>query len=162
MAKLIAIASLLAMVSSTSAHAAEDAPEIPDAVLVAAEKASVDPVDLMGAVLTTKLEPMEYLYQVGELQRPPPDGWPIGGALGQRIFCIESIESHHGQAMYNHTPVWNGEHAQGWLGFLPSTAARWGAQIGNRASEWAGAARIIAQGERFARGQFYGLGAGIC
>jgi hypothetical protein len=85
-------------------------------------------------------------------------GWPISGALGQRIYCIEGIESTHGRWMYNPTS-WAGEHAQGWLGFLPSTARRWGAIIGNRASEWDAAARMIAAG---AGRQFYGVGAGIC
>lgn len=90
------------------------------------------------------------------------DDWPIGGDLGQRIFCVEGIESRHGMAMWNPQPIWNGEHAGGWLGYLPSTAWRWGVQIGDRASEWQGAANIFAQGERFARTQFYGVGAGLC
>lgn len=138
--------------------------EIPDEVASAADDASVDPLDLFGAVVTTNMEPREYLYAVGELQRPlpvNPFGWPIGGGLGQRIYCVEGIESHHGVAMYNPISV-SGEHAQGWLGYLPSTARHWGVQIGNRASEWAGAAQILAQGERFARTQFYGIGAGLC
>jgi hypothetical protein len=85
-------------------------------------------------------------------------GWPLGGALGQRIYCVEAIESHHGAAMWNPTP-WYGEHAQGWLGWLPSTARRWGVVIGSRASEWAGAARMIAAG---AGGQFFGIAVGRC
>ena len=93
MAKFIAIASLLAMVSSSTAHAAEDSPEIPDAVLAAAEKASVSPADLLGATITTGLEPLEYLYQTDELQRPerPPPG--LVGAVAQ-ADCLIQKESH--------------------------------------------------------------------
>lgn len=93
---------------------------------------------------------------------PVQSGMPFGGAMGNRIYCIEAIESHHSAAprdQYNPTPVWNGEHAQGWLGFLPSTAQHWGAQIGNRASEWAAAARMILAG---AGGQFAGIAWGRC
>lgn len=80
----------------------------------------------------------------------------------ERIWCIEGVESAHGLYMWNSTPVWNGEHAQGWLGWLPSTARRWGVVIGDRDSEWAGAARILDQGERFARTQFAGVAMGWC
>jgi hypothetical protein len=86
-------------------------------------------------------------------------GWPIGGALGQRIYCVEGMESTHGRFMYNRTPVWNGEHAQGYLGFLPSTARAWGVVIGDRASEWNGAARMIRSG---AGAQFAGIAWGRC
>jgi hypothetical protein len=87
-----------------------------------------------------------------------PD-WPIGGALGQRIYCVEGMESTHGRFMYNRTPVWNGEHAQGYLGFLPSTARAWGVVIGDRASEWNGAARMIRSG---VGAQFAGIAWGRC
>jgi len=94
----------------------------------------------------------------GALTSPGGSDWPIGGALGQRLFCVEGIESHHGQAMWNPTPIGH-EHASGWLGFLPSTAARWGADIGNRSSEWNAAARMLAAGHGR---EFYGVGAGLC
>lgn len=127
-----------------------------------AEEVGISAWDLQGAVNTTGLEPREYLYEVGELARSTPPApvcdWPICGALGQRIWCIEGIESAHGAAMYN--PVsWRGEHAQGWLGWLPSTAARWGAQIGNRWSEWMAAVAMLQRG---AGSQFFGVAAGIC
>jgi hypothetical protein len=141
--------------------------------IAAANDARVDLYDLLGAVNTTGLGPREYLIAVGELAplistapsvapEANPQGWPFGGPIAQRIYCVESIESRHGAAMYNPTPVWNGEHAQGWLGYLPSTALRWGVQIGSRASEWSGAARIFSQGEAFARTQFAGVGQGRC
>jgi hypothetical protein len=129
-----------------------------DTAAVAAQ-AGVDPIDLQGAVFTTGLPPLEYLYATGELERPAPFcGWPICGALGQRIWCVEGIESHHGAAMYNPMP-WHGEHAQGYLGWLPSTATRWGVTIGNRGSEWDGARKMLLAG---AGGQFFGVATGIC
>jgi hypothetical protein len=136
-----------------------------DETIAAADEADVDALDLQGAVNTTGLEPRAYLVAVGELSPPwiplpnlVSPGWPIGGALGQRIFCVEAIESSHGRFMFNPTP-WYGEHAQGWLGWLPSTARRWGVVIGDRASEWAGAARMLQAG---AGSQFYGVAVGRC
>lgn len=88
--------------------------------------------------------------------------WPIGGALGARIFCVEGMESAHGRYMWNPQgwpPPYYREHAQGWLGWLPSTARTWGVTIGDRASEWAGAARMIAAG---AGSQFAGIAWGRC
>jgi hypothetical protein len=125
----------------------------------AADEAGVSVVDLAGALSTTGLDARSYLIAVGELAAPRPVcGWPICGPLGQRIYCVEAIESHHGAEMYNPTP-WHGEHAQGFLGWLPSTARRWGVVIGNRASEWDAAARMVAAG---AGRQFYGIAAGLC
>jgi hypothetical protein len=136
----------------------------PEEVAAVADEAGVSTELLMGAVNTTNLDPREYLYAVGELARPArtvassPAGWPIGGALGQRIYCIEGIESTHGRSMFNPTP-WAGQHAQGWLGWLPSTAASVGVRIGDRVSEWQGAALMLARG----RGrEFYGVQTGMC
>lgn len=138
--------------------------------IAAAAEAGVDALDLQGAVNTTGLEPREYLIAVGDLAPSASPqtgivsntGWPFVGAIAQRIYCVEGIESSHGRALYNPTP-WHGEHAQGWLGWLPSTARAWGAVIGNRASEWAAAARMFATLTPQALGrQFYGVGAGIC
>lgn len=130
--------------------------------IAVADEVGISAWDLQGASNSTGLEPRDYLYQVGELTRPMPPivacSWPICGALGQRIWCIEGIESHHGIALYNPVP-WRGEHAQGWLGWLPSTAARWGAQIGNRWSEWLAAAAMLQRG---AGSQFFGVATGRC
>jgi hypothetical protein len=152
---------LVVLVMATTARAQV---AIPDDVAAVADEAGVDALHLLGAVNTTNLDPREYLYGVGELARPArivaisPAGWPIGGALGQRIYCIEGIESTHGRSMFNPTP-WAGQHAQGWLGWLPSTAASVGVRIGDRVSEWQGAALMLAHG----RGrEFYGVQAGIC
>jgi hypothetical protein len=77
---------------------------------------------------------------------PPPPEWPIGGALGQRLWCIEGFESNHSGLAVNRSSG-----ARGWLQWLPGTARAWGVVIGDRASEWTAAARIAAQGERFFR-----------
>jgi len=74
---------------------------------------------------------------------------PIGGALGQRIYCIEGYESGHSGVAYNRRSG-----AAGWLQWLPRTASTWGVVIGDRQSEWQGAAAIAAQGERFFRSQW--------
>lgn len=166
MAKAITAAVMLLTMAARPAFA-EDI-QVPDDVQQAADKAGVDSIDLLGALNTTKLDADTYLCMVGEGPCPKPTfvsvgtcGWPICGAMGQRIYCIEGIESHHGAPgwMYNPTPVWDGEHAQGFLGYLPSTARTWGVVIGNRASEWDGASRMISSG---AGKQFAGILMGIC
>lgn len=139
-----------------------------------AEQTGTDPLAVQGALNSVRevypgLSAEQYLASDGLLNlpdnpppdvMPPPCGWPICGALGQRLYCIEAIESRHGQAMFNAVPWgrWS-EHAQGWLGWLPSTARSVGAVIGNRWSEWQGAARMLALG----RGrEFFGVAAGRC
>jgi hypothetical protein len=149
-----------------------------DETVAAATEAGLDPMLVQGAVNSQPgLDARAYLQGIGLLPtvplsasplgaavagdgRPTVSGsdWPIGGALGQRIWCIEGIESRHGQAMYNPTPVGR-EHAQGYLGWLPSTAASVGVTIGNRWSEWQGAATMLARG----RGrEFAGVAWGVC
>jgi len=136
-----------------------------EATVDAAADAGVDALEIQGASNTTGLEPRDYLYSVGELARPvpPPEpGWPFGGALAQRIFCVEAIESGHGRWMWNPVGLWYGnhvEHASGFLGFMPSTARRWGALIGDRASEWRAAASMIHAG---AGAAFFGIATGRC
>jgi len=163
MAKLIASSALvLALISSTSIAQADEAS---DAV---ADEAGVNPFELADALATLRANGIEvsaeqYLCDADDWHCPAPPvisscGWPICGLLGQRIYCVEGIESNHGRAMYNPVPVGR-EHAQGWLGFLPSTAARWGVTIGSRASEWSGAARMIGAG---AGAQFAGIAWGRC
>lgn len=157
------IAALFLLPSETRADTPP--PTVHPDVQAWSDYALVDALDLQGAVNTTGLSPEDYLVMVGHVIRtaPPPaptNQLPIGGALGNRIYCIERIESNHGLHMYNPIPVGrSGEHAQGWLGYLPSTARSVNVTIGNRQSEWNGAALMIAQG----RGrEFYGIGAGIC
>lgn len=145
-------------------------PEFLDELVDVAAEAGVDPTDLLGAANSTGLSPRDFLIAAGELAVPPPPippvsarggsgcEWPICGALGRRIYCVEGIGSTLGLHMYNPQP-WYGQHAQGWLGFLPSTARRWGVAIGNRWSEWSGAASMMAAGQGR---QFYGIAAGIC
>ena len=136
-----------------------------DELTDAADEAGVSAVDLEGALVSLHeagidISAHDYLF-------PPPVaiapviaacGWPICGALGQRIWCIEGIESRHGEAMWNPT-AWHGEHASGWLGFLPSTARSVGVMIGNRRSEWQGAAFMLAHGRGL---EFFGVASGRC
>jgi hypothetical protein len=142
-----------------------------DDTIAAADEAGVSAIDLQGALNTTHMDARTYLCVADGLLCPAVSpavlpaascGWPICGALGQRLWCIEAIESAHGRFMWNPVGLWYGnhvEHAQGWLGFMPTTAATWGAQIGNRASEWAAAARMIAAGRGSA---FAGIATGRC
>lgn len=93
-----------------------------------------------------------------ELIRPEiNEGWPIGGALGSRLYCIEGHESRHSGTALNRSSG-----ARGWLQWLPSTARQWGVVIGDRHSEWNAAARIHALGERFFRSQWVPLQLGLC
>lgn len=85
------------------------------------------------------------------------EGWPIGGALGRRLYCIEEHESRHFGGARNRSSG-----ASGWLQWLPSTARQWGVVIGDRHSEWNAAARIAALGERFFRSQWVPLQLGLC
>jgi hypothetical protein len=148
---------------------AEESPSA-ETIMLAAE-AGISAWDLAGAANTTGLSSAEYLAHVDEwiaVGEPPntdgglAHGWPIGGALGQRLWCVESMESGHGRWMWNPVGLWYGnhiEHAAGWLGFMPSTARAWGAVIGDRVSEWAAAARMIAAGYGAA---FAGIAWGRC
>lgn len=166
MARLIVATALLLAGSRATTTYADEA--ITDDVASLALEADLEPMLLQGAVnaqhLDTEHQIREYLYFTGDLQRPyqpPPSARPTGAippSTATRIFCIEGIESHHGAAMYNPIPVGR-EHAQGWLGYLPSTARSVGVTIGNRDSEWAGAVRMLATG----RGnEFFGIRAGLC
>jgi hypothetical protein len=87
----------------------------------------------------------------------PAPAWPIGGALGQRLYCIEGYESGHSAWAYNRSSG-----ARGWLQWLPSTARAWGVVIGDRFSEWSAAARIASLGERFFVSQWTTLQRGLC
>jgi hypothetical protein len=111
------------------------------------------------------------------LDPPPPEqtvasvsarGPPATGSIpnyigshsryGQRAVCVSRIETGGWTAYYNKTPVGR-EHAQGYFGWLPSTAATVGAQIMDLDSEIAGFDRMMAVG----RGkEFYGIRAGLC
>jgi hypothetical protein len=86
-----------------------------------------------------------------------PRSWPISGALGERLFCIEYHESRHFGGARN---PYSG--ASGWLQWLPATARAWGVQIGDRVSEWHAAARIAARGEVYFKSQWVPLQRGWC
>lgn len=78
------MAALLGVMLMASVASSQD-------VVDAAEAAGVDPVDLAGAVNTTGLEPLNYLYSVGELEPPKPA--PVKPAYNARVACIEAKES---------------------------------------------------------------------
>lgn len=159
----------LTLLSVTVRPAAAHEVDIPDRVAEAAQAAEVDSLDLLGAVITTGTDdPYEYLYGVGELARPvkKPTVATVGTAAyiasqsryGQRAVCVSRIETGAWTAFYNPTPVGR-EHAQGYFGWLPSTAATVGAQIMNLDSEIRGFDIMLDRG----RGrEFYGIAAGIC
>lgn len=75
MAKVVVAALTLLTIAVKPAMAADV--QVPDDVATAADKAGVDPVDLLGATVTTGLDPYEYLYQTGELKRPAPQPPPV-------------------------------------------------------------------------------------
>jgi len=83
--------------------------------------------------------------------------WLSDEPLQRRIYCIEFYESGHDGAAYNPRSG-----ARGWLQYLPSTAQRWGVIIGDRWSEWRGAARIAERGEAFFASQWVPVRLGWC
>jgi hypothetical protein len=87
--------------------------EIPSDVSAAAVQAGVDERDLLGAVVTTGLPPFEYLYEVGELQRPVP---PPGRVAHVRLtYYVEDGLTYSGGRPYS-----------------GSTACSWNFAIGTR------------------------------
>jgi hypothetical protein len=166
MAHFAVFSALSLMVATTTLSHAQDASG--DEVQKVADQAGVSPEDLTAALATMHdagydLSAAEYLCRTDGVVCPDPPravsdcGWPICGPLGQRLYCIEQHESQHNGGAVNR---YSG--AAGYLQWLPSTAARWGVQIGNRWSEWTAAARIAALGEPFFRSQWTTLQRGLC
>jgi hypothetical protein len=158
------IAAALVLMTVFGAHTAEASEDdgASDELALLATEAGIDPVALAGAVDTVGVPPRRYLEDEGLLQRSTPTPataptWPIGGALGQRLWCIEGYESRHSGAAVNPTSG-----ARGWLQWLPSTARAWGVVIGDRASEWNAASRIATRGEAFFRSQWVPIQRGLC
>lgn len=81
-------------------------------ILDAAALAHVDPVDLAGAVNTTGLEPLKYLYSTGELQPPKPPQ----PAIREVWYRLASCES---------TGRWNANTGNGYYGGLQEDMAFW-------------------------------------
>lgn len=144
---------------------AEDDLAIPEEVTKVANETGVEPIKLFGATVTTGLEPREFMYQVGELRRPDPPK-PLSypdyirqhSKYGERAVCVSRIETGSWTDFYNETPHY-GEHAQGFFGWLPSTARTVDVTIMNLDSEIAGFDRMMDRG----RGtEFYGILAKLC
>lgn len=78
-------------------------------ILDAAALAHVDPVDLAGAVNTTGLEPLKYLYTTGELEPPKP-------AIQDVWYRLAQCES---------TGRWAANTGNGYLGGLQMDMTFW-------------------------------------
>ncbi|GAC1647950.1 MAG: hypothetical protein NVS4B6_22670 [Mycobacterium sp.] len=132
MAKFILAAALLTM-TTAAAHA--ETPE-PDAETVAlAAEAGVDSLNLLGAVLTTHMDPRAYLLAVGDLAAPVPVAPAY--SVWDRVAACES----HGNWAAN-----TGNGYYGGLQFdLPSWRAAGGVGMPNQASR----ATQIAVAERW-------------
>lgn len=76
-----------------------------------AAQAGVDAVDLQGAVNSTQLAPLAYLYMTGELKPPPPPD-----PLDRRVDCVIWHESRGNPRAVNPRSG-----ASGLGQFLPST-----------------------------------------
>lgn len=76
MATLIGFVALITVAQSTDIEALSS-------------EAGVDPIDLMGAVNTTKLPPDVYLHMTGELKPSPESVAPVSG-IWQRLAVCES------------------------------------------------------------------------
>lgn len=68
----ILVVCVAAVLACTTRTASAEIIEVPVEVVEAAAMADVESMDLLGAVITTRLPALEYLYQVGELVRPVP------------------------------------------------------------------------------------------
>lgn len=90
MARLVTALVLLASTASTS-YAQEEKPVIPDRVTEVANEVGEDPVALAGAVNTMSetigvaVDPLDYLYGVGEIQRPMSAPAPLPRASGRQV-----------------------------------------------------------------------------
>jgi len=137
---LAGTALLVASVFSSTASAQEDttvplppyfppemrvtAPKSPaptDEVVAVADEAGVDPVDLQGAVNTTGVPAKEYVYSVGDLQRPQPAAKfsattaaaPAAYGVWDRLAACES------------TSNWRANTGNGYYGGLQEDMAFW-------------------------------------
>ena len=104
-------------------HAAEQ-PEPDETTVKAAADAGVDPIDLLGAVVTTGLDPYSYLYAVGHLTLPT-----LVVPSNSRVACIEAKESG-GANIANR----RGSGAVGVMQYMPSTFRAHAAEMGH--PEW--------------------------
>src|SRR4051812_45446187 len=103
------------------------ADEIPQNVITAADEAGVDPLDLLGAVNTTHMQPEAYLCLADGIMCPPQV--PVVAAASPRVACIEAKESG-GANIANR----QGSGAVGVLQYKPTTFYAHAAEMGH--SDW--------------------------
>src|SRR3954470_13171243 len=69
------------------------ADEIPQNVITVADEAGVDPLELLGAVNTTHMQPEAYLCLADGIMCPPRAPVVAAAAASPRVACIEAKES---------------------------------------------------------------------
>lgn len=148
MARAIAMAGLLLAVTAGTARALEDE------VVELAERAEVDPVDLQGAVYTTGLDALEYLYMAGHLARPAPKPAQVSYGIWDRLAQCEAggnwhINAYHDGGLQFHPSTWSAYKPAGYPAFAYQASREQQIVVGQRvlASQgwraWPTCSRII-------------------
>jgi hypothetical protein len=106
-----------------------------------AAQAGVDVMDLQGAAHTTGLEPREYLYMTGELQRPFTPTVRAPSSVWDRLAACESGGR------------WNTNTGNGFYGGLQFTLGTWRAYGGTGMPHLASKGQQVAVAERVLRRQ---------
>jgi len=120
--RILGAAMVLTSMTTSLAHA--DPESIPEGVLLAADKAGVDPVDLLAASNATGLTPEHYLCVADGLLCPSAPPAPV--VSNSRVACIEAKESG-GANVANR----RGSGAVGVLQYMPSTFAAHAREMGH-------------------------------
>jgi hypothetical protein len=134
-ARAVAMAgTLLVLLHATPTAEGQTLDGLSEDTLTAANEASVNVVDLLGAMASTGLSAREYLHMTGELHpshspQAPPSVSSGSAALAARVACIESKESGGAN-------TWNrqGSGAGGVLQYQSGTFAAHAAEMGH--PEW--------------------------
>lgn len=121
--RVLSAAMMLSTLTTSLAHADSD---IPENVLSVADEAGIDPIDLLGATLTTGFEPRTYVCLADGLLCPEPVYVP---KVSARVECIIAKESG-GANVANR----RGSGAVGVAQYMPSTFAAHAREMGH--PEW--------------------------